>query len=168
MNMKRPPIIFISLAVLLIVPGCGYRPLYSTSNLQASTVNKLQDIEIPEPTSRREQLIRNEILSSIGSNGRTSGRYRLSFTSKSNSVNTVENFDSNILRKSYRLNVKFTLTDKNTGKVVLNGTTFSHVSYDRTAAPFSDYQALINAREKAAREIGSDISTRLAAFFSTT
>jgi hypothetical protein len=42
------------------------------------------------------------------------------------------------------------------------------VSYDRTTADFSNVQAETNAMERAAKEIGNDIRTRLAAYFSST
>ena len=158
----------VALCAGLAVAGCGYRPLYSTSNSNTSTAAKLASIEIPEQTDRRGQLIRNEILSSIGTHNQGPARYRLSFTARSNIEDTIQSFNSDILRKSYRLNVKFTLTETKTGKTVLTGTTFSYVSFDRTSAPFSDYQARINAQERAAREAGSDISTRVAAFFAAT
>ncbi len=45
--------------------------------------------------------------------------------------------------------------------------TFSQVSFDRTTADFSNLQAETDAMERAAREIGNDIRTRLAAYFAT-
>jgi hypothetical protein len=47
------------------------------------------------------------------------------------------------------------------------GKTFSQVSYDRTTSDFSNVQAETNAMERAAKEIGNDIRTRLAAYFSS-
>ena len=63
--------------------------------------------------------------------------------------------------------MSFTLSDTSGGKIVLKGQTFADISFDETVAAFSDYQAKINAEEKAAKQVGSDIHTRLAVYFAS-
>jgi len=157
----------ILLGLVLSLAGCGYQPLYGTSATGSRVTSQLSSIVVEPQYKRTDQLIRNEILSSIGNDSGKYARYRLAFTSTTNDTSTVKTFGSDILRKSYQLNVKYTLTDTKTGKAVHKGNTFARVSYDKTAAPFSDYQARINAQERAAKEAGSDIRIRLAAFFAT-
>ena len=157
----------IIVAGALGLSACGYQPLYGTSATGSLVSSQLSSIAVEPQNTRTGQLIRNEILSSINNNGGKSPRYRLSFTTSSNDASTVKSFGSDVLRNSYQLSVKYTLVENRNGKVVHKGNTFAHVSYDRTAAPFSDYQAQINAQERATKEVGSDIRTRLAAFFAT-
>lgn len=150
----------------LSIAGCGYKPLYGVDSNGRKASSKLAEISVDAQTNRQDQLIRNEILSSIGANN-NSPQYSLSFSSNANDADSVQAFNADTLRKSYQLNVKFDLIRKNNGKSVLKGTTFAHVSYDKTAAPFSDYQAKISAQERAAKQVGNDIRTRLAAYFAS-
>ncbi len=150
----------------LITASCGYKPLYGVDSTGRGISTKLSSISVDAQSNRQNQLIRNEILSSIGANN-SSPAYSLSFTSNANDSDTVQAFNADTLRKSYQLNVKFDLVRKSNGKSVLKGTTFANVSYDKTAAPFSDYQAKISAQERAAKQVGNDIRTRLAAYFAS-
>lgn len=147
--------------------ACGYQPLYGTSATGSRVSSQLSSIVVEPQNTRTGQLIRNEISASIGNNNNKYSKYRLAFTATTNDNSTVKSFGSDVLRKSYQLSVKYTLSNKSNGKTIHQGSTFSHVSYDKTAAPFSDYQAQISAQERAAKEVGSDIRTRLAAFFVT-
>ena len=159
-------IIISALAVSL--GSCGFQPLYGTSATGSRVTNQLASINVEQQNTRTNQLIRNEIISSIGNhNGGSPTRYKLGFTSSETKNDTVTTFSSDVARKSYQLKVKYTLTDTAKGKIIHKGNTFSHVSYDKTDAPFSDYQALINAQERAAKEAGTDIRTRLAAYFAS-
>ncbi len=157
----------ILIGLALSLGACSYQPLYGISAAGSRVTNQLSSIAVEPQNTRTGQLIRNELLSSIGDEGGKFPKYRLGFTTSANDNDTVKAFSSDVLRKSYQLNVKYTLSETSNGKIVHKGNTFAHVSYDKTAAPFSDYQAQINAQERAAKEAGNDIRTRLAAFFAT-
>ncbi|VAV98340.1 hypothetical protein MNBD_ALPHA08-1725 [hydrothermal vent metagenome] len=163
--MSFQKLVLVGLAVSL--GACGYQPLYGTSTSGSRVSTQLSSIAVEPQNTRTGQLIRNEILASIGNSSGKFSKYRLAFTPTTNDENTVRTFGSDELRRSYQLSVKYTLSDTANGKVVHKGNTFARVSYDKTAAPFADYQAQINAQERAAKEVGNDIRTRLAAFFAT-
>lgn len=158
---------YLILLLLPLLSACGYQPLYGTAGNGAQVSHSLTSIAVEQQTTRTGQLVRNEIVSSIGAGQARSPKYRLSFTTKTNDADALTTFGSDVTRKSYQLSVKYKLSDTSSGKVVQKGSTFSHVSYDKTAAPFSDYQAKISAQERAAKEVGSDIKVRLAAYFSS-
>lgn len=149
--------------------ACGFQPLYGTSGLEGASVStRLSSVSVPEQTTRVGQLVRNEILSAIAPAGAANGDdYRLDLFPETSDDVAVEAQNTDVLRRSYRLSVAFDLVDTTTGKPVYSGKTFSHVSYDRTGAPFANLQARTNAEERAAREVGIDIRTRLAAYFAT-
>ncbi len=154
-------------ALALLLAGCGYRPLYGEVN-GASVNGALASISIPEPKTRVEQLIRNELISTIspaGSGG--GGAYLLEIVPEEKNELAIEEFNTDDIRRTVKLRATFRLIDKAAGKAIYSGKSFSQVSYDRVNAPFSDYQARTNAEERAAKEIGGDISTRLAAFFAS-
>ena len=165
---QRIVLLVSSIALVVSLGACGFQPLYGTSTTGAHVSSQLAAITVDQQNTRTGQLIRNEILSSIGNNGTGEPtRYRLGFTSSADDADRVKTFDSDVVRKSYQLSVKYTLSDTASGKVVHKGNTFSHIPYDKTIAPFSNYQAKINATERAAKEVGNDIRTRLAAYFAS-
>jgi len=159
----------VCLLVLALLAACGFQPLYGTSGLNSPSVSaKLASVAVPEQTSRVGQLIRNEILAAISPAGTNAAAgYRLDMTPLSNDDTAVEAQNTDVLRRSYRLNVSFDLVESASGKRVYTGKTFSYVAYDRTGAPFANLQARANAEERAAQEVGLDIRTRLAAYFAT-
>lgn len=166
MPLTARPLIWI-VALALLLGGCGYRPLYG--EIDGESVNgALASISIPEPKTRVEQLIRNELLSTISpAGGGSGGAYILVIEPEERNELAIEEFNTDDIRRTVRLRATFRLTDTVAGKVIYSGKTFSQVSYDRVGAPFSDLQARTNAEERAAKEIGGDIRTRLAAFFAS-
>lgn len=156
------------LAAAAFLGACGFEPLYGTSATGSNVAMHLSSIEIDEQDNRLGQLIRNDLLSSLaGGNGQPS-RYRLQFTAVAGSQALIENSNEDTRRFSYRVNVNYRLIDDKTGEELSAGKTFSQVSYDRTTSDFANVQAETNAMERAAKEIGNDIRTRLAAYFSST
>ena len=159
------------LALLCIVAGflsaCGFEPLYGTTAEGSGVAAELSAIEIEEQDNRMGQLIRNDLLSSFASGNPQASRYRLQFTAIAGSQALIENDNKDTRRFSYRVNVNYRLIDEKTGNELSAGKTFSQVSYDRTTSDFSNVQAETNAMERAAKEIGNDIRTRLAAYFSS-
>lgn len=161
------PAVLVGLALMLA--GCGYRPLYGGIDGNSSVAAELAAISIPEPDGRTAQLIRNELISTIspaGSNGGV-GPYVLEIEPEKFDDPAIIAFNADDIRRTVKLKVDFRLRDRAAGKVVYSGKSFSQVSYDRVQAPFADLQARTNAEERAAREIGGDIRTRLAAYFAS-
>ena len=148
--------------------GCGFTPLYGTTDAGSPVALKLASVSVTEQDTRLGQLVRNEIVSGISPAGSAGGNaYRLELNAKGSEELAVSAVDTESLRKYYRVNVSFVLYDNNTEKPVYSGKTFSQVSYDRIDAPVANLQAQVNAQERAAAETGRDIRTRLAAFMST-
>jgi len=156
----------ILLASAFAVSACGLQPLYGTTPAGSNVATQLSAIEIDEQDNRLGQLIRNDLLSSFAGESQPS-RYRLQFTAIAGSQTLIEHSSEDTRRFSYRVNVDYRLIEEKTGKELSAGKTFSQVSYDRTTSDFANVQAETNAMERAAKEIGNDIRTRLAAFFSS-
>ena len=148
--------------------GCGFTPLYGTSDAGSPVALKLASISVTEQDTRLGQLVRNEIVSGVSPAGTAGGKaYRLELDAKGSEDLAISSIDTESLRKHYRVNVSFQLYDTNTGKPIYAGKTFSQVSYDRIDSPVANLQAQVNAQQRAAAETGRDIRTRLAAFLST-
>ena len=158
------PLLF---AIAGMLSACGFEPLYGTTAVGSNVAAELSAIKVDEQDNRLGQLIRNDLLSSFDTGQSQASRYRLQFTAIAGSQALIENDNEDTRRFSYRVNVNYRLIDEKTGNELSAGKTFSQVSYDRTTSDFSNVQAETNAMERAAKEIGNDIRTRLAAYFSS-
>ena len=156
------------LAVAFALAGCGFTPLYSTPEAGSPVALKLASITVVEQKTRLGQLVRNEIVSGITPAGSAGGQaYRLELKTRDSESVAIDAINTESLRQHYKANVSFVLYDSQTGKPVYQGKTFSQVGYDRVEQPVANLQAQINAQERAAKEVGQDIRTRLAAFLAT-
>lgn len=153
----------------LALASCSsMRPLYGTTGLSSNVASELASVSIPEPKTRLEQLIRNDLVAAMRPVGtEADDRYTLLLAPEARYDLTIEAKSSDTLRKTVRLNVAFDLIDRRNNGSVYSGRTFSQVSYDETGLSFSDLQAKTNALERAANEVSSDIRTRLAAHFAS-
>ena len=158
--------LLISVACIVALTGCGYRPLYGSTSDSRGVVEALATVSIPEADSRLGQLIRNDLLSAMRPAG-TAGenRYTLSISPVQSRSPIIDRSLPNTTRSSVKVTVDFQLIEGS--QTVYSGKTFSQVSFDVVREPFADNQAEINATERAAHEIGNDIKTRLAAYFAS-
>ena len=156
------------LAACLLLGACGFHPMYGARNDGSSADADLASVAVAEQKTRLGQLIRNEILSEIAPVGLESvGRYALEILPRPQDEVVIQEFDTDVLRRSIRVEAAFRLTEIGSGAELYSGRTFSLASYDRTGTPFSNLQARTSAEERAAKEVGADIATRLAAFFAS-
>jgi LPS-assembly lipoprotein len=153
------------LAIGLSVSACGFQPLYGTSQTGSNVATELSAVAIDEQDTRLGQLIRNDLLSTMSGTAAGATRYRLQLMALDGTKTMIENDNEDTRRFNYRVNVAYRLIDRHTGQELSSGKTFSQVSYDRTTSDFSNVQAETNAMERAAKEVGNDIRTRLAAYF---
>jgi LPS-assembly lipoprotein len=162
------------LAMLLVIAGCGYRPLYATDESGMSIATELSNIAIQETGTRIGQQIRNRLVSTMRPAGQEGqDTYRLVLTPVL--ADTVQadqglmdvNGRRGIKRSQVRLIVSFDLYDQRTGKVVKSGKSFSNVGYDILYEPIADRQAKANATERSVLEVSTDIRTRLAAYMAS-
>ena len=160
-----------SLLLLCLVAGtlaaCGYQPLYGTSPGGSTTARELSRVTVEEQKTRLGQLVRNRLLSSMSPGGTNEEHYRLRLVATADTETAVEDSDDLVRRAILKVDVAYELSDPVSAKVLHTGKTFSRIPYDRTDAAFSNVQAETNAMEKAADEVGTDIRTRLAAYFAS-
>jgi hypothetical protein len=149
-----------------VLSGC-FTPLYGVSASGEQVSAALADVAIVEQETRINQLIRNQLISTMSPPGVPRGnRYLLEFASTASTVGLVLERNTDVSRQLYKLNVAYVLKDNASGQVIHQGRTFSHVAYDRIQSEFSNIQSQINAEERAAIEVGDDIRTRIATYLS--
>lgn len=153
------------LVVLLSLTGCGYKPLYSSGSDGRGVVASLSSIAIQETHSRAGQLVRNSLLSSMRpASAAGDDLYKLILHPELAQSTLIDRSTPGIKRIRLRLTVTYQLIETASGAEVNSGKTFSAVSYDIVREPVADLQAEANATSRAAKEVASDIHTRLAAF----
>jgi LPS-assembly lipoprotein len=144
----------------LLLAGCNYRPLYGGGD-SSNAARGLSQIAVQEQKTRAGQLLRNELLSSRLGSDPGNAAYTLAMdvteAGKANAGSSE--------RVIYRMTANYRLIENGSGKQVDEGKSFSSVSFDTVSEPLADLQAENNARQRAARELGQDIKTRLAARF---
>lgn len=149
--------------LLLVLSGCSYRPLYGGGSGDSSVVAALSQISVDEQKTRAGQLVRNELISSLG-NRSSNSRFVLHLVPTEGTVGVSSISTQKLNRKRYKLSVKYELTEVSSGRSLTAGTSFSNVSFDTIEQPLSDLQAADNAQLRAAQEVSEDIRTRLSAF----
>jgi LPS-assembly lipoprotein len=166
--MSRSIFCFIGLLVCsaLLLSGCGYRPLYGTKAEGKSVQTVLAGIAIEEQDSRAGQLVRNDLMSTMGAAAGGNVLYQLKLEPVERTTLVSSLPGQKLQRKRYRLTTKYVLVDAASSKVVSEGASFSDVSFDTVREPVADLQAADNARDRATREVAEDIRLRLAAFIS--
>jgi LPS-assembly lipoprotein len=158
----------LALSACLLVAACGFEPVYGTRLDGSSTSRELASVAVVQQSTRLGQLIRNELLSTIAPAGQQEAQaYVLELLPQAAEEVVIRDFDTGVLRRSFRVEAVFRLTEPGSAGELYSGRTFAQASYDRTGTPFADMRARIEAEERAAKEIGSDIATRLAAYFAS-
>lgn len=158
----------IAVGLVLSVAACGWQPLLAPAGSGGANVNvALSQIDIPPTKSRLGQLLRNNMISNLGTAGGSAvPLYRLIMvpTITKNDVLVQKNTD--VRRIQYQLGVTYKLIDIATRQPINEGHSFSIVAYTRLQSEFANIRAEKDAKEKTAYAVAEDIKTRLAAFFS--
>ena len=158
--------IIMALLAAVYLAACGsYRPLYGKGPSGEGVSGALASVSVPEQHDRAGQLLRNELLTSMSSNGQQKYVLKLVLTEKTIDVSVLS--ASNLHRKRYSLTAQYELVETSSGTISSSGSSFSNVSYDVVRQPVADLQAANNAEQRAAGELGQDIRQRIAAYFST-
>jgi LPS-assembly lipoprotein len=151
--------------LLLVLSACSYRPLYGGGGAGSSVVAALSQIAVDEQKTRAGQMVRNELISTLGGSKGTA-RYVLHMVPAETTTGVSSISAQKLNRKRYKLSVKYELTEVKTGASLTSGTSFSNVSFDTIEQPLADLQAADNAQLRAAQEVSEDLRTRVAAFLS--
>jgi LPS-assembly lipoprotein len=164
--MRQLVAIVLATVLSLSLAGCGYRPLYGNAggSNNASVVQKLADVSVEEQKTRAGQIVRNELISTMGGGG---SHYLLKMVLNESRFGIASINNTSVTRHRYTLSVGYQLIDTGSGKQVSSGRSFSTIDYDEIKEPVADLQAEENARERAARETAQDLRVRLSAFFAS-
>ena len=152
-------------ALLLALSGCGYQPLYGTTE-KGSAVDDLASINVKVIRDRTGQELHNYLRDEINPTGRpgAAARYDLEVDLRETREALAIRTDETATRYNLNQTAQFKLRDIETGRIVLTGTSQAAVSYNVLRDDFSNVVSENNARRRGAHEIADDIRLRLAAY----
>lgn len=164
-------------ALAMLTAGC-FRPMYAEHTDGTPALReKLAGVElvpVDVPNASREARLGVEIRNALAFKlyGNATGMpptHRLELrlgTSRSTMILNPATALPSV--ENYNIDATYKLTEIATGKTVLTGSTFSHLSYDIPGnyQRFARARAFRDAEDRASQEIAENLQTRLASFFS--
>lgn len=177
-NAPRLLRLLLALSLAGLTAGC-FQPLYGDKAVVGGSgvSDKLSAVEVkPIMTPNGTRLARigvetrDQLLFNLTGGGPAqSSAYRLNISLSSTQLQVI--VDINSARpeiQNYGIDATYTLVDVATGKAVVNGQTFSRVSYNIPGQQqrFAGERGLRDAEDRAAKVIADNIRNRLASYFS--
>lgn len=155
----------------LALAGCSdVRPLYAPDTVTGvRPQTDLKQVKVVTPATRAGMKVRNELI--FGLNGGVDPDrpvYRLVVRLVEGSVPIgTEPYQQLPAATMVQLNAGFQLINAATGHVAFQGTSFANASYDYSSQRFANARARLNAEDRAAGVIATDIRAKLTAWFAT-
>ncbi len=156
------------LIVLWSLAACGFEPMYGERR-GVAVHNELQTVRIGLIANRQGQQLRRYILDRIHSGDNTpTALYELDVGIIENRAYYGIQRDLTATYARLQLTGAYTLRDVKTGQPVLTGSVNVYSSYNVAADPFNTVVAESDARERAVRNLGDELITRVSAFLRKT
>ena len=140
----------------LCLAGCQVQPLHSTAALTdgSSLSTTLASIEITDPKSRLDQLVRNELQFSLsgGTQATGSSPYELSFKTNKK-IRSVGVSDVDFGPRAFFIDISsdYVLKDRRKAVPIAQGTEQATASYDRVDQEFANVRSERDAEIRAAK-----------------
>jgi LPS-assembly lipoprotein len=150
----------------LVLAGCGFRPLYGTSGVAASpaVLSALAQTRIRPIAERSGQRLRQILNEKLYSNGPAeAGAYDLDIALTKQIVELGVRPDSTTSRANLIMTASFALYDA--GARVYADVAQGVVSYNILDDQFATVASQTDAEDRALRQLGEEIKTRLAVYF---
>ena len=150
----------------LAVAGCGFKPLYEGGK-RSQISGQLASVRIAPIADRLGQQLRNELLDRINPFGRPGDpRYALNIKIRESRQELAVRKTELATRANLYIAADFSLSaNRGATKSLFSGKSRATVSYNILAADFATMMAERDARRRAVREIGADITDKLATYF---
>lgn len=164
MSCFRAPFVALWLGALAL-GACGFQPLYGQRSGAAST-QELALVSIDQIKNRQGQKLHNFLLARLTPLGAPPEPfYRLQVHLKTGTQQLAIRKDETATRANLVLTANFILSDFRTNKVLFKGLSRSSNSYNILESEFATIASVNDASTRATRELGDEISARLAIFF---
>ena len=154
--------------VLLMLAGCGFRPLYVDKDGAGPSVSKeLASVDVQGLNGRLEQILRNQLTDFLNPAGVSVGKqYNLVVALEKKTTSLAIQLDRTATRENLTLKAKFELRRRSDGRVVFRSTVVRIAGYDVLREPFATLIAEQSAEKRASREVSFEITNLVALHFS--
>ena len=150
----------------LVFGGCGFKPLYGTSQGGETASLELASVRVDPIPDRLGQILRNELTDRFTAGvGPQPTRYKLLVELREATAPLQIQTSDTITRYNVTLTARFQLIDSGTGNVVYDDLARAVGSYDVVESEFATLVAEQETAREAARDLSSSISGLLALYF---
>lgn len=151
-----------ALALMLVLSGCGLRPMYAggSSGTVATSLNSIRVAPIPE---RAGWLVRNALVDRLGGEPGNAA-YRLEVELDDDITGFGIRGDSAVTRERRTLRARYRLVEASSGEVVLDATAGSDAGIDVVSSEYATVAAEQSAQERLAQVIADQMVSRLALY----
>jgi LPS-assembly lipoprotein len=154
----------VALIILLVLAGCGFRPMYGTRSTDPKVAAELTDIYVEPIPDREGQMVRNAIVVRLNPNGRERDpRYRLQVVISVVEAQTILATDQTATRANVTYGTTYELFEGNT--LLTQGNFVRDFSYDYLNEQYSNISARVDVGRRASDEIAVEVRNRMAAYF---
>lgn len=143
-----------TLVAVLLLAGCGFKPLYATNDGAAPGLRNvaLTSLDAPEDI----ETVVNRAIKRRTSIEPSDAKYDLAVKATEQAERLAVQIDASVTRYNYRLVGEYTLTDRATAKRT-KGRVVSISSFNVVNSQYSTLSAEQAAREKAATQLAEDM-----------
>ena len=125
----------------------------------------MAQVEIAPIPGRVGQQIRNEVIfQTTGGGHALPPNYRLEVAIRESITSTLVKISGDASGSVYNLDASYRLVRLSDKKVVAQGKSISRAGFERFKSVFSNVRARRDAENRAARTVGQDLKTRIAAY----
>jgi LPS-assembly lipoprotein len=151
------------IAALVLLPGCGLRPLYQGGG-SGSVARALQEVAVGPIPGRSGWLVRTALEDRLGSPEPGSARYRLEVELDDQITGFGIRRDDSVTRERRTLRARYRLVDAALGTVLLDATAGSDAGIDVVSSEYATVAAEQTALERLSQELADQIVTRVALY----
>ena len=154
---------------LLLLSGCGLKPLYSNTATNQELAAVLAGIDIPEVPGRVGQQVRNELIFRFrGGDHQAEPQYKLVLAVRESVTSQLVKRDGDSRGQIFQLTTDFKLYRlDNEKEPLLSGRSFSKASFQDDRSVYANVRSRRDAENRTAKVSADDIQGRIAAFLSS-
>jgi LPS-assembly lipoprotein len=156
-----------ALALMLLLSGCGLRPLYGGGG-SGPVAQTLRSVEVGPIGGRGGWLVRTALQDRLGAAEGSTPRYRLEVELDDDISGFGIRSDDSVTRERRTLRARYRLVDAAMGTVLLDATAGSDAGIDVVGSEYATVAAEQTALERLSQEVADQIVSRVALYASRT
>jgi len=152
---------------MLLLTGCGLRPLYAGGG-SGQVAQALRSVDVAPIGGRAGWLVRTALEDRLGAGNGEGARFRLEVELDDQITGLGIRTDDSVTRERRTLRARYRLVDAAVGTVLLDATAGSDAGIDVVSSEYATVAAEQTALERLSKEIADQIVTRVALYASRT